>query len=173
ADLFFKFFDQLAGKSVLVNRKGLLEPHASHLPMSGGSVFSGGTRGAFAVSRERSCRGRLEFQWSEIGEAELNKIGNLQRPRFGDMAQSISSRVAVIGRVWQFTDSDTVQNNPEDSRVRVHARLHSPFDKTLSHPNRGESWAKQESFLVATTAAPCNRPFTKSSWARCTVSFTG
>src|SRR2546429_504559 len=42
ADLFLELFDQLAREPVLVNGKGLLEPHSGHLPMAGGGVLGHG-----------------------------------------------------------------------------------------------------------------------------------
>jgi hypothetical protein len=47
------------------------------------------------------------------------------------MAQRISSYIAIIRGVGQFADAHTIEHNPEDSRVGIHAALVDPFDETL------------------------------------------
>src|SRR5215831_11315748 len=61
ADACFKRRDNFGWKTVLVHRKGLVEPDAGHFPMAGGGVLSGRVRGAFAISAER-LRGRGEMR---------------------------------------------------------------------------------------------------------------
>ena len=136
ADLALKLGNQVARKTVRINRERLVQPDTGHFPMPGGRIFSRGVRCAFAEGAER-CGGGLQIsERSNIREAETQEIRDFQRARFGDMPQRAAADVAVIRRVRQFADSDAIEHDPNNSLKRGHHELRS------LHPNsniRGET----------------------------------
>src|SRR5580704_17791118 len=60
------------------------------------------------------------FQRSDVRQAQTHEIRYLQRPRFCDMPKRVASHVAIVGRVWQSPNANTVQDNPNDSIERSH-----------------------------------------------------
>jgi hypothetical protein len=83
--------------------------------MTCGGVFSRRTRRSFSIGAERCGGGDLVFQKSDICEAELHKIGDSQRPGFGDMAEGVPSDVIIVGGIGELADSHAIQDNPYDS----------------------------------------------------------
>ena len=141
ADQFLELFDQLAWKSVLVNGEGLIQPDSGHFPMAGCRIFSWRPRCSFPVRTERNCRRRLEFQRRDIRQSKPHQIWNLQGPRFRDVSEGISSHVAIIRRIRQFADAHAIQDNPEDSVVRIHHSPHNTFEGTLPRLRFFVAWA--------------------------------
>src|SRR6266705_1201027 len=133
ADQFFKLFDQIFGKSVLVNRKRLLQPRSRHFPVSGRRIFSWRARRSFPVcSQRRRGRGHVS-QRRDIRESQAHEIRYIQRPRLRDMPKRGPSGVAVIGCIREFADSHAVQNNPDDSFKFSHANVPRLFSGTLAY----------------------------------------
>ena len=106
---------------MLVDREGLIEPDAGHFPVTGGGVFAGRTRGAFAEgSAGRGGRGEL-FERRDVGEAQVDEGGDAQWARFRDMAEGASAGVVVVGGIRQGADADAVQYYPDDALKTRHA----------------------------------------------------
>jgi hypothetical protein len=53
------------------------------------------------------------FEGSDIGQAEIDKSGDVYRARFGDVAQGATSDVVVVAGVGQRANPDTVQHDPD------------------------------------------------------------
>lgn len=52
----------------------------------------------------------------DVGQAEANEIGEMQRTRTRDMAERVAANVAVIGSVGKRADADAVEDDPDDAR---------------------------------------------------------
>jgi len=51
----------------------------------------------------------------DVGEAEAHQIRKLKHARTGNVTDGIAPYIAVIARVGEFADADTIENNPDDS----------------------------------------------------------
>ena len=61
-------------------------------------------------SRRREMRERLD-----VGEAEADEIGQLQRARACNVAEGVAAYIAVNRSVGQFASADAIQHNPDDA----------------------------------------------------------
>src|SRR6266571_6146540 len=158
ANLPLKFRDDLARKTVRINGKRAVEPYASHLPMSRRGVFS-----------RRVCRGLAESSSGPRGRREMrerfdvrkpkpNQIRKSERPRFGDMPERVAAGVAIIGRIGQRTDADTVQHSPNHPLKRAHGGFRCGFSsRTVAHPynSRGFDLSRDENYDSVPNLASC------------------
>src|SRR5580698_4833320 len=91
ADLLFECINDFARKAVRINREGLVEPDARHLPVASGRVFAGGMCGAFSECSDRSGSWRQMFERRDVSEPHLHEHRNLKGPRLGDVSERIST----------------------------------------------------------------------------------
>jgi len=124
ADGFFESGDEVGGETVGINRKGLVEPDASHFPMAGGGVLPRRASGAFAETAVRGGGGSEVVERCDVGKAETHEVGELQRTGLGDMAERGAAGVAVVGGVGKRADADGVEDDPDDAGEGGHVTFH-------------------------------------------------
>src|ERR1035441_8690799 len=114
----FPYTTLFRSETVRVKREGFGQVDASHFPVAGGSILAGRRQGALAIGSGGSGGGGYTVQRHDVAQAEARQVRQLDSSNARDVAQRVAARVAPVGGIGHFADTNTIENDPDYAEKR-------------------------------------------------------